>query len=95
MSRGRAVYWPPSRPGRIPPLKVDAQRLVDLAVEALRRSGFSTDAQHPEDFATALVPAIEAVAVGMGAAYRDLLMEAASESLRSNGEETSFNESAV
>ena len=79
---------------RVPPLRVDAWRLVDLAVEALQRSGFSTDAQHPEDVAAALVPAIEAVAVGMGAAYRDLVMLAASEAFGSYGEETSFNETA-
>lgn len=52
------------------PSDVTPQELLELAIEALKRSGFSIDRGHPEDLSAALVPAIEAVAVGYGEGYR-------------------------
>lgn len=46
------------------------QELLDLAIEALKRSGFSIENGHPEDLASAIIPAMEAVAVGYSEGYR-------------------------
>jgi hypothetical protein len=43
------------------------RELVELAIEALQRSNMYCDTGHPEDLASHLVPAIEAVAIGYGA----------------------------
>ena len=50
--------------------RMTPSELLDLALEALGRSGFSLDPMHPEDLAAALTPAIEAVAVGFGEGYQ-------------------------
>lgn len=41
--------------------------LLELATEALKRTGMYNEFGHPEDLAAGLTPAIEAVAVGFGA----------------------------
>lgn len=47
------------------------EELLDHALEALRRSGYSDLTNgHPEDLAAAIVPAIEAVALGFSWGYR-------------------------
>lgn len=45
-------------------MHVSASELLGMALEALERSGHNTTPMHPEDWASALTPAIEAVAVG-------------------------------
>lgn len=51
-------------------MRVSASELLGMALEALERSGHDTTPMHPEDWALALTPAIEAVAVGYGEGYR-------------------------
>lgn len=46
---------------------LDYNFLLELATEALRRSGMYNECGHPEDLAAGLTPAIEAVALGFGA----------------------------
>ena len=46
---------------------LDYAFLLELATEALKRTGMHIKCGHPEDLAAALTPAIEAVAVGFGA----------------------------
>lgn len=58
-------------------MRVSHEHVVDLAIEALKRSGYSglDEGMHPEDWAAALVPAIEAVALGYGEGYRNGLKD--------------------
>lgn len=49
---------------------VSAEELLAMALDALGRSGFRIEPMHPEDWAAALCPAIEAVAVGYGEGHR-------------------------
>ncbi len=49
---------------------VSASELLGMALEALERSGHDSKAMHPEDWAAALTPAIDAVAVGYGEGFR-------------------------
>lgn len=53
-------------------MKVSLSELTEWAVEALKRSGFHglDDGMHPEDWAAAITPTIEAVAVGYAEGYR-------------------------
>jgi hypothetical protein len=51
-------------------MRVSASELLGMALEALERSGHGTKPMHPEDWAAALTPAIDAVAVGYGEGYR-------------------------
>ena len=51
-------------------MRVELSELTDWAVEALKRSGYDTSPMHPEDWAAAITPAIEAVALGYGEGYR-------------------------
>jgi len=46
---------------------MDYQRLLNLAIEALKRTNMYNSPGHPEDLVAHLVPAIECVAVGMTA----------------------------
>lgn len=46
---------------------LDYNFLLELATEALKRTGMYIKCGHPEDLAAALTPAIEAVALGFGA----------------------------
>lgn len=46
---------------------LDYKYLLELATEALKRTGMYNECGHPEDLAAGLTPAIEAVAVGFGA----------------------------
>ena len=46
---------------------MDYQHLLDLAIEALKRTNMDNSPGHPEDLASHLVPAIECVALGMSA----------------------------
>lgn len=46
---------------------LDYNFLLELATEALKRSGMYNECGHPEDLAAGLTPAIEAVALGFGA----------------------------
>lgn len=55
------TYWEKRYEG------MDYQRLLDLAVEALKRTNMYNSPGHPEDLAAHLVPAIECVAIGMSA----------------------------
>lgn len=52
-------------------MRMSHVELVDLAMEALRRANYMSldDGMHPEDWAAALVPAIEAVAIGFSEGY--------------------------
>lgn len=50
--------------------RVSAEELLAMALEALKRNGLYTEPMHPEDWAAALCPAIESVAVGYGEGYR-------------------------
>lgn len=54
-------YWEKTYEG------MDYQRLLDLAIEALKRTNMYNAPGHPEDLAAHLVPAIECVAIGMSA----------------------------
>lgn len=58
-------------------MRLPHTQLVEMAVEALKRSNFVgiDDGMHPEDWAAALVPAIEAVAIGYGEGYRNGLRD--------------------
>ena len=49
---------------------LDYNFLLELATEALKRTGMYIKCGHPEDLAAALTPAIEAVALGFGAGVR-------------------------
>ena len=51
---------------------VSHAQVVGWAIEALKRGGYKglDNPMHPEDWAAALVPAIEAVALGYGKGYR-------------------------
>jgi len=51
-------------------MRVELSELTDWAIEALKRSGYDTSPMHPEDWAAAIAPAIEAVALGYGEGYR-------------------------
>lgn len=53
-------------------MRVDIHEVVEWATEALKRSGFRglDEGMHPEDWAAAITPAIEAVAVGYAEGYR-------------------------
>lgn len=51
-------------------MRVELSELMSWAVEALKRSGYDTSPMHPEDWAAAITPAIEAVALGYGEGYR-------------------------
>jgi len=52
-------------------MRMTYQELVELAVEAIKRSNMHfPDPGHPEDIAAALCPAIDAVALGFGEGYR-------------------------
>lgn len=53
-------------------MRVDLSELTGWAVEALKRSGFRSldEGMHPEDWASAITPAIEAVALGYAEGYR-------------------------
>lgn len=53
-------------------MRISHAEVVGMAVEALKRSGYYgiDQGMHPEDWAAALVPAIEAVAVGYAEGYR-------------------------
>jgi hypothetical protein len=44
--------------------------LLDLAVEALKRSNMYLEQGHPEDLVVSLTPTLEAVALGFGAGIR-------------------------
>jgi hypothetical protein len=48
----------------------DYSELLELAIEALKRSNWHLEKGHPEDLVAGLVPALEAVAVGFGAGIR-------------------------
>lgn len=58
-------------------MTVDITDVVEWAVEALKRSGFRglDEGMHPEDWAAAITPAIEAVAVGYAEGYRRGLID--------------------
>ena len=47
-------------------MRVELSELTRWAIEALKRSGYDTSPMHPEDWAAAITPAIEAVALGYG-----------------------------
>lgn len=51
-------------------IHVSAEELLAMALDALDRNGFRIEPMHPEDWSAALIPAIEAVAVGYGEGYR-------------------------
>jgi len=53
-------------------MRMSVDQVVELAVEALRRSGYGIFAEggHPEDIVAGLTPALEAVAVGYSEGYR-------------------------
>ena len=46
---------------------IDYNFLLELATEALKRTGMYNEYGHPEDLSAALTPAIEAVSIGFGA----------------------------
>ena len=53
-------------------MRVDISEVIKWAVESLERSGYRglTEGMHPEDWAAAITPAIEAVAIGFAEGYR-------------------------
>lgn len=53
-------------------MNVDISEVVEWAVEALKRGGVRglDEGMHPVDWAAAITPAIEAVAVGYAEGYR-------------------------
>jgi hypothetical protein len=51
-------------------MRVSAPELLGMALEALERSGRDITPMHPEDWAAALTPAIDAVAIGYSEGYR-------------------------
>lgn len=53
-------------------MQVSIHELVEWAVEALKRTGFTglDKGMHPEDWAAAIVPAIEAIGIGFSEGYR-------------------------
>jgi hypothetical protein len=57
-------------------MRLSHTEVVEMAMEALKRSGHcGLDGMHPEDWAAALVPTIEAVALGYGEGYRNGLRD--------------------
>lgn len=62
-------------------MRVDIHEVVEWATEALKRSGFRglDEGMHPEDWAAAITPTIEAVAVGYAEGYRRGLQDGRSE----------------
>ena len=52
-------------------MKVTLTELLELASEALQRTGYyNFEEGHPEDLVAALVPTLEAIAVGYSEGYR-------------------------
>lgn len=53
-------------------MRVPYEEVIEWAMESLRRSGYRglDEGMHPEDWAAAITPAIEAVALGYGEGYR-------------------------
>lgn len=53
-------------------MRVELSELMGWAIEALKRTGYKglDEGMHPEDWAAAIAPAIEAVALGYGEGYR-------------------------
>lgn len=53
-------------------MRVPINDVVEWAVEALKRTGYKglDEGMHPEDWAAAIVPAIEAVGIGFSEGYR-------------------------
>ena len=62
-------------------MRVEIHEVVEWATESLKRSGFRglEDGMHPEDWAAAITPAIEAVALGYAEGYRRGLLDGKSQ----------------
>lgn len=49
------------------PIEMTYHDLLELAIEALNRANMNNSPGHPEDLASHIIPAIEAVAIGFSA----------------------------
>lgn len=53
-------------------IRVELSKITEWAIESLKRSGYQglDQGMHPEDWAAAITPAIEAVCLGFSEGYR-------------------------